>query len=144
LVYPTIIADANHGMLGIQEETFGPVSFVMSFDSVEEAIRLAKDSRYGLRATVYGEEEAERVAEALCGEPYCHPVEDFLLGKFGTVSVNEPRSESWKGALVTKPIGGYGHSGWVWETVGDKFLLKQGPKLLSIETSIGQPYLEVA
>ena len=37
--------------------------------------------------------------------------------------------------LVTKAVGGYGYSGWIWETVGGEFRLKQGPKLLSLETS---------
>jgi len=61
-------------------------------------------------------------------------VESYTFGNFGTVSVNEPRAESWKGALVTKPIGGYGYSGWVWD-FDDGFKLKQGPKLFSLETS---------
>ncbi len=38
-------------------------------------------------------------------------------------------------AFVTKAVGGYGYSGWIWETVGGEFRLKQGPKLLSLETS---------
>ena len=49
--------------------------------------------------------------------------------------VNETRAASWRGAFVTKPVGGYGYSGWIWETVGGRFRIKQGPKLLSVETS---------
>ena len=30
---------------------------------------------------------------------------------------------------------GYGYSGWIWETVDGRFQIKQGPKLLSTETS---------
>ena len=75
------------------------------------------------------------VARELRGQDYCHPVPDYTFGKFGTVSLNEPRSESWKGALVVKPAGGYGYSGWIWETVDGAFRIKQGPKLLSVETS---------
>ena len=60
---------------------------------------------------------------------------EHLPGIFGTVAVNQPRSESWEGAFVSKPVGGYGYSGWIWETVNDAFILKQGAKLLSIETS---------
>lgn len=134
LVYPTVVADANHSMLGMREEIFGPVCYVCRFDDAREAIALAKDSRYGLRATVYGR-KAEVVAKALRGADYLEEVESYTFGKFGTVSVNEPRAESWKGALVTKPIGGYGYSGWVWD-FEEGFKLKQGPKLFSLETSL--------
>ncbi len=136
LVYPTIVADATSDMLGVQEETFGPVSFVIPFGTPEEVISMARQNRYGLRATVYGKEEAERVASALRGEPYMHQVPDIVFGKFGTVSVNEPRSESWRGAFVVKAVGGYGYSGWEWDALGETFRLKQGPKLLSLETSL--------
>lgn len=135
LVPPTVVLNATQDMLGMQEETFGPVAFIASFRNTEEAIRLAKDSRYGLRATIYGQAEAEKITKALIGEPYCHPVESLRFGVFGSISVNQPRSESWVGAFVSKPVGGYGFSGWIWETKNDTFILKQGPKLLSLETS---------
>lgn len=137
LVYPTVVVNATHDMLGMRDETFGPVSFIQSFSTVEEAICLARDNRYGLRATVYGEEqEAQKVGEELVGEPYCHPVKEMKFGVFGTVGVNRSRSESWEGAFVYKPVGGYGYSGWIWETKNGKFILKQGAKLLSLETSV--------
>jgi succinate-semialdehyde dehydrogenase/glutarate-semialdehyde dehydrogenase len=137
LVYPTVVVDATHDMLGMQEETFGPVSFVCSFSNVDEAIRLARDSRYGLRAAVYGDEQAaQEIGEELVGESYCHPVKEMKFGLFGTIAVNQPRSESWQGAFVGKPVGGYGYSGWIWETIDGEFILKQGAKLLSLETSI--------
>jgi hypothetical protein len=36
---------------------------------------------------------------------------------------------------VVKAVGGYGYSGWIWETVNGSFRIKQGPKLLSLETA---------
>ena len=45
---PTIVADADHSMLVMTEETFGPVLGVMPFDDKAEALRLANDTRYGL------------------------------------------------------------------------------------------------
>ncbi|MBW1980259.1 MAG: aldehyde dehydrogenase family protein [Deltaproteobacteria bacterium] len=135
LVYPTVVVGATQEMLGMQEETFGPVSFISSFDTVEQALQLARDNRYGLRAAVYGGGEARPLADELVGEPYCHPVEEITFGLFGTVAVNQPRSESWVGAFVSKAVGGYGLSGWIWETASGEFILKQGPKLLSLETS---------
>ena len=137
LVHPTVVVDATHDMLGMQDETFGPVSFIQSFSTTEEAIRLARDNRYGLRAAIYGDEqEALKVGEKLVGEAYCHPVEEMKFGVFGTIAVNQPRSETWQGAFVDKPVGGYGFSGWIWETIHDEFILKQGAKLLSVETSV--------
>ncbi|MEJ2363511.1 MAG: aldehyde dehydrogenase family protein [Deltaproteobacteria bacterium] len=137
LVHPTVVVDATHDMLGMQDETFGPVSFIQSFSTTEEAIRLALDNRYGLRAAIYGnEQEAWKVGEKLVGEAYCHQVEEMKFGVFGTIAVNQPRSETWQGAFVGKPVGGYAYSGWIWETIHDEFVLKQGAKLLSIETSV--------
>lgn len=135
MVYPTIVTGATHDMLGVREETFGPVSYICSFEDSDTALRLARDNRYGLRASVYGDETAVNFGSKLVGKPYCHPVDKITLGRFGTVGVNQGRSESWVGAFVKKPVGGYGYSGWIWETVDEKFIIKQGPKLLSLETS---------
>jgi acyl-CoA reductase-like NAD-dependent aldehyde dehydrogenase len=135
LIYPTIVRDATDDMLGMREEVFGPVAFTTPFDNMEEVIRRAKDNQYGLRAAVFGGKEAAETAQALIGEEYCHPVPSYTFGKFGTVALNETRSESWIGAFIAKAVGGYGYSGWIWETVDGKFQIKQGPKLLSLETS---------
>lgn len=136
LVLPTVIRDATDDMLGLEEEVFGPVAFTTSFASTAEVITRARQSRYGLRAALFGGAEAQRAAAALKGEDYCHPVPDYLFGKFGTVAVNEKRAASWRGAFVTRAVGGYGYSGWIWETVNGQFRIKQGPKLISLETSV--------
>jgi betaine-aldehyde dehydrogenase len=135
LVYPTVIQNATDDMLGMKEEVFGPVLFTSSFSEREVVVARAKNHQYGLRASVYGGDEATLTAAALRGEKYCHPVPDYTFGKFGTVSLNEPRAQSWRGALVTKAVGGYGYSGWIWETVDERFQIKQGPKLIHLETS---------
>jgi succinate-semialdehyde dehydrogenase/glutarate-semialdehyde dehydrogenase len=136
LVYPTVIAEATDEMLGMKEEVFGPVVFASPFESAAEVIARARNHRYGLRAAVFGGPEAKAVARSLAGEKYCHPVPAFTFGKFGTVALNAPRLETWRGSFVTKAVGGYGYSGWIWETVDGRFRLRQGPKLLSIETSV--------
>jgi len=135
-IFPTIVKDATDDMLGMQEEVFGPVAFTSAFTAPGEVLARARRQKYGLRAAVFGGEQAAEVARGLCGEPYCHPVPDYTFGRFGTVSLNEPRSSSWRGALIVKPVGGYGYSGWIWETVDGHFQLKQGPKLLSLESSL--------
>ena len=135
LVHPTIIANANADMQGMRCEAFGPVSYVSRFGTTEQAVALARDSNYGLRASVWGGDDAKWGASVLKGADYLEDVSAYTFGRFGTLSVNESLSESWKGALVTKPIGGYGYSGWVWDFPRGRFQLRQGPKLFSIETS---------
>jgi succinate-semialdehyde dehydrogenase/glutarate-semialdehyde dehydrogenase len=136
LIHPTVVRDATDEMSGMREEVFGPVAFTSVFDTTEEVLARSKNHKYGLRAAVFGGLEAKNLARALVGEDYCHPLADYTFGKFGTVALNMPRSETWKGSLVTEAVGGYGYSGWIWETVNGRFRLKQGPKLLSVESSL--------
>jgi len=130
-----VVRDATDDMLGMKEEVFGPMAFTTAFETEEEVIRRARTHKYGLRAAVFGGDAGRRAAAALKGEDYCHSVGGYTFGKFGTVAYNQTRAESWKGAFVTKAVGGYGYSGWIWETRGGRFRIKQGPKLLSVETS---------
>jgi len=50
---PSIVADVNHTMKIMTEETFGPAVGVMPFNDLEEALSLANDCIYGLAAIVY-------------------------------------------------------------------------------------------
>ncbi|CAN5710212.1 aldehyde dehydrogenase family protein [soil metagenome] len=50
---PTIFANAKPDMRIAQEEIFGPVTTVIPIDSVEEAMEVANNVRYGLSAAVY-------------------------------------------------------------------------------------------
>ncbi len=63
---PTVLVDVTPDMAIIAEETFGPVIPVTIYDTIDEAIRLANDSIYGLSAAVIGDpDEAEKVANQL-------------------------------------------------------------------------------
>ena len=64
---PTIVADADHSMKVMVDETFGPVVGVMKVADEAEAIRMANDTRYGLSASVFTKDagRAQRVAEQL-------------------------------------------------------------------------------
>ncbi len=61
---PTVLTEVNHSMLVMLEETFGPIMPVMPFKRVEEAVRLANDSCYGLSAAVFAQTEAEALEVA--------------------------------------------------------------------------------
>ena len=52
-VAPTVFADVDNSMQVCQDEIFGPVEMVMPFDTVDEAIDLANESRYGLSGMVW-------------------------------------------------------------------------------------------
>jgi acyl-CoA reductase-like NAD-dependent aldehyde dehydrogenase len=50
---PTVLADVNHSMKVMTEETFGPVLPIMKVRDAEEALRLANDTPYGLGASLF-------------------------------------------------------------------------------------------
>ena len=64
---PTVLADVDHSMAAMTEETFGPTIPIMKVGDAEEAIRLANDSPYGLGASVWTKDTArgEQIARRL-------------------------------------------------------------------------------
>src|SRR4029077_10101574 len=66
-VKPTVFINVKNDMKIAQEEIFGPVLSVISYDSDDEAIRIANDSEYGLHAAVLGTDlqRARRVASQI-------------------------------------------------------------------------------
>ena len=52
-VEPTIFADVDNTMTIAQEEIFGPVLSVIPYDDVDDAVRIANDSDYGLSGSVW-------------------------------------------------------------------------------------------
>jgi acyl-CoA reductase-like NAD-dependent aldehyde dehydrogenase len=93
---PTLIADADHSMTVMREETFGPVIPVMKVRDTEEALRLANDTTYGLGGAVFTEKAAdgERIARRL---------------EAGTVAVNDLFMTNY--SVLGLPMGGWKHSG---------------------------------
>ncbi len=66
-VKPTVFVDVKNDMTIAREEIFGPVLSVVAYDSEDEAISIANDSKYGLHAAVIGTDlkRARRVASQL-------------------------------------------------------------------------------
>jgi aldehyde dehydrogenase (NAD+) len=66
-VKPTVFVNVKNEMTIAQEEIFGPVLSVIAYDSEDEAIRIANDSKYGLHSAVLGTDiqRARRVASQL-------------------------------------------------------------------------------
>jgi succinate-semialdehyde dehydrogenase/glutarate-semialdehyde dehydrogenase len=92
---PTVLADVDHTMKIMRDETFGPVLPVMTFRTEEEAIRLANDSIFGLTASVWTKDSArgKRIAEQIDA---------------GTVMVNEVL---YTHGIAQTPWGGLKQSG---------------------------------
>ena len=64
---PTVLTDVNSTMKVAKEETFGPIAPLFKFDSVEDVIKAANDTEFGLAAYFYAKDLSKvwRVAEAL-------------------------------------------------------------------------------
>jgi acyl-CoA reductase-like NAD-dependent aldehyde dehydrogenase len=91
-VAPTVFSDVDASMTIARTEIFGPVLCIIPYDNVEDAVRIANDSEYGLVGAVWGPDdlEAARVAARI---------------RVGMVGVNGGRIN------VRAPFGGYRQSG---------------------------------
>jgi aldehyde dehydrogenase (NAD+) len=99
---PTIFADVRNDMKIAQEEIFGPVMSVIPYDTVEEAIRLANDSPFGLQANVACARVADGLAVARqirCGAVSINGVMDGLHAPRGGFKLSGLGRECGKWAL---------------------------------------------
>jgi len=90
---PTILADTNHDMLVMTEETFGPVVGVMPYGATEEAIQFANSTPYGLAAYAYTNDlhEMYKISQELDA---------------GSVAINNVDA-----GIMNAPYGGWKQSG---------------------------------
>jgi succinate-semialdehyde dehydrogenase/glutarate-semialdehyde dehydrogenase len=76
---PTVLADVNHDMSIMREETFGPVLPIMRVPDERTALRLANDSRYGLNANVWARNKRKGTELAKAIESGCAVVNDTMI-----------------------------------------------------------------
>jgi acyl-CoA reductase-like NAD-dependent aldehyde dehydrogenase len=90
---PTIVADVEDSSRLVREEQFGPIVAVLKFSDVDDAVRRANDTRYGLSGSVWSRDTARaaKIAARL---------------EVGTAWVNQHRTTS-----ATVPFGGAKESG---------------------------------
>jgi acyl-CoA reductase-like NAD-dependent aldehyde dehydrogenase len=91
---PTVITGARHDMKVCAQEVFGPVVAIAEYDDLDEAFRLANDTKYGLQASIFTSDisKALRAVRTL---------------DFGGVLVNEV--PTWR--ADQQPYGGMRDSG---------------------------------
>ncbi len=69
---PTVITGVTPDMRIYGEESFGPVVTVVTADGVDDAVRIANDTEYGLSAAVFGQDTdralgvASRIQSGIC------------------------------------------------------------------------------
>ena len=64
-VQPTVLVDVPEDALAVQEETFGPVLTIAAVPDMDEAVRLANASVYGLGASVFSRRRGAEIAGRL-------------------------------------------------------------------------------
>jgi acyl-CoA reductase-like NAD-dependent aldehyde dehydrogenase len=92
---PTVLVDVDHTMKIMTEETFGPTIPIMKISDVEEGVRLANDSDYGLQASVWTSDVAR-------GEALARRIQA------GVVCVNDAQVNY---TALNLPMGGWKTSG---------------------------------
>lgn len=92
IIQPVIFTEVDNQMEIAQEEIFGPVLSVIYYDSEEEGIEIANDTKYGLASAVFGPDDKAKEAASRI--------------RAGNCAVNEGKSPA------NAPFGGYKHSGY--------------------------------
>jgi succinate-semialdehyde dehydrogenase/glutarate-semialdehyde dehydrogenase len=91
---PTVLADVDPGTKAMRDEPFGPVALLRSFDTPDEAVRLANATRYGLGSYVFT--DSARLQRRM--------IEDLDVG---SVAIN-----STVATVAEAPFGGVRDSGY--------------------------------
>jgi acyl-CoA reductase-like NAD-dependent aldehyde dehydrogenase len=93
-IQPTVLTEVEHGMKVMSDETFGPVIPIKRVSSLDEAVKLANDTTYGLGSAVFAGKSARTVASKL---------------RAGMTAINAVQAFS---GIPNLPFGGVGDSGF--------------------------------
>ncbi len=93
-IQPTVLTNVTHTMKVMSDETFGPVIPIQRVASLDEAVKLANDSTYGLGSSVFAGKAARSVADRL---------------RAGMTSINSVMGFA---GIPSLPFGGIGDSGF--------------------------------
>jgi acyl-CoA reductase-like NAD-dependent aldehyde dehydrogenase len=102
---PTVLVGVDQSMACMREETFGPTLPVMKVQDVDEAVRLANDSTYGLSASVWTRDRAHGERIALRLEAGAVNVNDMFANVFAIPIPQGGWKESGVGARLGGPQG---------------------------------------
>ena len=116
---PTVIADARPEMLVCVKEVFGPVVAIQAIDSVDEALKIANDTAYGLQASIFTRDLSLAFAAVRALD-------------FGGVLVNEV--PTWRADQM--PYGGIRDSGNTREGPAYSIQEMTETRLVIIDTSV--------
>jgi aldehyde dehydrogenase (NAD+) len=127
---PTLVVGLENEAEINQEELFAPIATVLPYGPVDEAVKWANESRFGLNASIYGDpDEALHVAKRL---------------QVGTVSINSPGMRrpdvpwgGWKLSGVGKELGDEGYAEF-FDLQHVQWPSESGPRSLS-NGAAGQP-----
>ena len=100
---PTIFTEVTPEMDIMREETFGPVSPIMSVSSLDEALSYANDSRYGLSAYIFSTDYKvimRAAHEFECGEIY---VSRTMGEALQAHHIGHKESGIWRGRQIRRP-----------------------------------------
>jgi acyl-CoA reductase-like NAD-dependent aldehyde dehydrogenase len=93
-IQPTVLTGVDHQMKVMRDETFGPVIPIHRVASIDEAVKLANDTVYGLGSSVFAGKSARRIAALL---------------RAGMTSINSVMGFA---GIPSLPFGGVGDSGF--------------------------------
>ncbi|WP_051098283.1 aldehyde dehydrogenase family protein [Sporichthya polymorpha] len=113
---PTLLVDVDNGMQIAQEEVFGPVFTVLTYDDMDDAVKIANDSPYGLTGAIFTHdaELARNVGRRV---------------RAGSFTRNST------GGVLGQPFGGYKRSGLGREMGLEGYLEWTQTKVMKIDTT---------
>lgn len=116
----TVLDSVSEGAEVMRQEPFGPIAPILRFEAIEDAVRIANATPYGLQASVYTRDLARafRIAKRI---------------RAGSVHLNDPTNLRWD-AL---PFGGVKESGLGREGIRDAMHEMTEVKLISVNYADG-------